>query len=311
MIQIKRILCPVDFSEFSRRALDRALTIARAHDAAVTVLHVAPAPSSAVLTPVPFGMEGPNPFALPPADVGKLRQELDAFTAVEPALKSRVSLQVCEAPSVQREILTQAGLLEADLIVVGTHGRSAVERLLLGSTTERIIRHARVPVLAVPDGEGDLNAVPFERMLCAVDFSATAMAGLEYAASLSERPTTRLMVLHVLELLPVVYEPSMAVPFDFERHRPALERASLEELRKAVPASIRGKAAVEEIVASGRPGSEILREAAERRADLIVLGIHGHNALDRLLFGSTAEYVVRRAACPVLSVRVPEPQVRG
>lgn len=306
MNQIKRILCPVDFSEFSRRALDRALAVARAHDAAVTVLHVAPAPSSAVLTPVPFGMEGPNPFALPPADVGKLRQELEAFTAVEPALKWRISLQVSEAPSVQREILVQAGVLEADLIVVGTHGRSAVERLFLGSTTERIIRHAKVPVLAVPDGESDLKAAPFERMLCAVDFSATAMAGLEYAASFAERPATRLMVLHVLELLPVVYEPSMAVPFDFERHRPSLERASLEELRKTLPASIRGKATVEEVVASGRPGIEILREAGERRADLIVLGIHGHNALDRLLFGSTAEYVVRRAPCPVLAVRQPE-----
>jgi nucleotide-binding universal stress UspA family protein len=83
----------------------------------------------------------------------------------------------------------------------------------------------------------------------------------------------------------------------------AAETASRERLHKAVAESNPKGIAIEEIVTSGKPHHEVLRIAAEQRSDLIVLGIHGRSPVDRMLFGSTAEPVVRRAECPVLTVR--------
>jgi nucleotide-binding universal stress UspA family protein len=142
----------------------------------------------------------------------------------------------------------------------------------------------------------------FKRILCAIDFSDCSMAAWRYATRLVEGSDASIALVHVVEALPVAYDPLM-IPIDLYTYQKEAEAAALEQLRKVVNESVPKLGKVEEIVLSGKPYREILRVATERDIDLIVLGIHGLNPIDRMLFGSTAEPIVRRATCPVLTVR--------
>ena len=301
MVHIKKILCPIDFSEFSRHAFDRSVAIAKGAGASVTAIHVAPFQAPPRYPYIePRGVEA---FMLAEGDREKLMTELKRFLAIDESIGVPLTCEVVDAPNVHHEILAQADRLPADLIVIGTHGRSGFQRLLLGSITEKVLRTARPPVLtvgAVPDvvPAGDSS---FKRILCAVDFSECSIAALRYAASLAEPAGADLTALYVIEWTPMGYDPLLGPPTDLAGYRMAAETMGRERLHKAVAESAYPN--VEEIVTPGKPHHEILRIAAERESDLIVLGIHGRNPLDRMLFGSTAEPVVRRSTCPVLTVR--------
>jgi nucleotide-binding universal stress UspA family protein len=306
MVSIRRILCPVDFSEFSRLALRRAIAIATPQAAAVTALHVVPVPS--LLFVPAIDVNATMPLGLGPGEREALRQALARFVVAESRTGVPIDVEVVEAPTVHGEIVAQAGRLEADLIVMGTHGRSGFERLMLGSVTEKVLRTARQPVLTVGlhDGEGGDTAASFAQILCAVDFSDCSIAALRYAFALAAGSGAHLTAVTVVEWQPFGYDPLVGVT-DLTGFHEAAERTALEHLRKVVAGLTVEGVDVEETVASGKPHHEILRLAAERQADLIVLGIHGKNPVDRLLFGSTAEPVVRRASCPVLTVRAEVP----
>jgi universal stress protein A len=170
-------------------------------------------------------------------------------------------------------------------------------------STEKVLRTSRQPVLTVgaPAG-GRVSTSAFERILCAIDFSDCSIAALGYAVSLANGARAHLAAVNVVEWAPIGYQPFPAPPVDLAGYWIAAETAARERLRKLVAASA-PKLEVEAIVTSGKPHHEILRIAAEQRSDLIVLGIHGSNPVDRMVFGSTAEPVVRRAPCPVLTVR--------
>jgi nucleotide-binding universal stress UspA family protein len=301
MVSIKRILCPIDFSEFSRHALMRAVAVAKAHRAAVMALHVVPIPPPVFVS----HLEVSEPPQLGLAHTARehLLRALTEFTAPQHSMCVPIDTDVVDAETVHGEILAQAERLRADLIVMGTHGRTGFQRLLLGSVTDKVLRTARQPVLTVgaPAGEQDTTAA-FKRILCAIDFSECSIAALTYAVSLADGADAHLGAVNVIEWTPIGYDPLGGPAVDLAGYRMAAETTARERLHKVVHDSA-PTLAVEEIVTSGKPHHEILRIAAELRSDLIVLGIHGRNPIDRMLFGSTAEPVVRRATCPVLTVR--------
>ena len=129
------------------------------------------------------------------------------------------------------------------------------------------------------------------------------MTAFRYARALAEESNASLAVLHAIELAPQAYDPLIGPPIDLPGYRQACETTVRDRLRNVIPAAARSSLDVEEIVVIGKPHHEFLRVADEWRADLVVLGMHGRNVLDRVLFGSTVEPVVRRAHCPVLTVR--------
>ena len=302
MIEIRRILCPIDFSDFSRRALDHAIAIARWYESTVTALHV--------FSPAPVPAFGPGPVAFEPivltaADRDQLLADTRAFAEAEVAPSVAIGAVVREG-NTTAEILDQASSMNADLLVMGTHGRSGFERLLLGSVTEKVLRKARCPVLTVPRRLPDAvpsGPVVFKRIICALDFSDCSMQALKYALSLAQEADGCLTVVHVLA-------PDFVGQIGIgEEHvsLATLQRQQEEEARqlleKAVPGSAAAFCKTDSMLLRGKPGREILRIASDRQAELIVMGVHGRGAADLLFFGSTTQHVVREATCPVLTLR--------
>ena len=305
MVHIHHILCPVDFSDFSRHAFDCAVGVARNYGADVTVLHVLPVPS--LVPAVPYGPEGPGPFGFGTVDREGALIELKRFLPIESA-GVPVQFHVVESRSVHGEIQVQTSKLRTDLVVMGTHGRSGFDRLVLGSAAEKTLRTSRVPVLIVPPRVPETPAfsrTPFGHVLCAVDFSQDSARALGYAVSLARRAGGRLTLVHVVEPMPLGYDPMVGVTFDIVAYEEAVAESARRQLRQFVPEDLAQTSSVDTVVIQGKAYREILRLAAERDVDLIVLGVHGRNAMDRLVFGSTTEHVVRRGMCPVLTVPAP------
>jgi nucleotide-binding universal stress UspA family protein len=195
---------------------------------------------------------------------------------------------------------------QADLLVLGTHGRSGFQRLFLGSVTEKVIRKATCPTLVVPPRAADVAPdapVQFRRILSPVDFSDSSRDALAYAVHMAEEADARLTLLHVIEVPPELREHAMVPDFDVDRIRSAAEADALRRLRDLVPDQARSYCTVETAVVEGKAYREVLRRAADGQSDVIVMGVHGRGAVDLLVFGSTTHHVIRAATCPVLIVR--------
>jgi nucleotide-binding universal stress UspA family protein len=305
MIEIRRILCPVDFSDFSRHAFDHAVAIARWYESTITLLHVSAGVPAAAYAP---GTMLPAEF-LAPADRDELVTALKCFAGVDGPSTVPFEYRIAEGnPAAQ--ILAAAAETQSDLLVMGTHGRSGFERLVLGSVTEKVLRKAACPVLSVPPHDVDGESAPpveFGRVVCAIDFSESSMRGLDYAMSIAQEANARLTVVHVLELPPKppadLQENVLGKPLTLNQYIAAAEEDRRARLGDAVPESVRAYCTVETVLATGKPYREILRIAAEQRSDLIVMGIHGRGGADLFFFGSTTQHVVREASCPVLTLR--------
>jgi nucleotide-binding universal stress UspA family protein len=302
MIELSRILCPVDFSEFSQRALDRAFAVARCYKSTVTALHVVPLMPVATPGAYYLGSEMAQPLVLPHTDRAIVMAQVEQFVRAERPPDVPVNIFVEESPDVYREILLQAERLKAGLIVMGTHGRSGFERLFLGSTAEKVLRKAACPVMTVPRSAPDImpvGPVPFARILCAVDFSPQSQVALTFAVSLATELNAQLSVIHVIEVFPHFQELPPPTALDVD----AWMNDARRRLREAIPDAARSHCAIKEAVTSGKPYREILSAATNDNDDLIVIGQHGRGATDRFFFGSTTSHVVREAHCPVLTLR--------
>jgi nucleotide-binding universal stress UspA family protein len=207
-----------------------------------------------------------------------------------------------------RTIVDQALAVPADLVVMGTHGRSGFERFVVGSVAEKVLRKAPCPVLMVPPHvTATLPAeVRFKNILCPMDFSPSALQALGFALDLARQADGSVTVLHVLEWL-AEEEPRAYEHFNVPEYRRYLIGDARERLQKLVADEPRTWSAIENVVVPGRPHREILRMAADSPVDLIAMGAQGRGGLGLALFGSTTQQVVRAATCPVLTVRGSEP----
>lgn len=305
MIEIRRILCPVDYSDFSRRALDHAVAIARWYGSTVTVFHVcallpaaAFAPGPLALTATPLAPEGRE------ALLGRLRSFADVDVSGSGV---QIEFEVAEG-STAAEILQKAEADSSDLIVLGTHGHSGFDRLVLGSVAERVLRKASCPVLTIPCHAPDAASVPsklFRRILCAIDFSDCSIAAMHHAISLAKEADAQLTLLSVVDipvgLWPATEAPT-PLPAELRNWIDAAECERSESLNALIPSEARAYCTISTVVATGTPYRRILSAASDLDAGLIVMGVRGRGAADLLLFGSTTQRVVRLATCPVLTI---------
>ena len=292
---IERILCPIDFSDISHHALAHAAAIARWYEARLTLLYV--------FVNLP-ALDLP-PLVLEEGDRARLLGQMRAFADIVPP-EVQVDCQLQEERLVHDAILAQVAATQADLLVLGTHGRSGFQRLFLGSVTEKVIRKVKCPTLIVPPRAPDIAPgapVEFHRVLCPIDFSDGSLAALEYAINLSEEADGQLTLLHVTEMPAALTQEPFVVEDEIDRIREAAATDARRKLANLIPENARAYCTIDTAVVEGRAYREILRRATEKKTDLIVMGVHGRGALDLLLFGSTTHHVIRASACPVLIVR--------
>jgi nucleotide-binding universal stress UspA family protein len=299
MREIKSILCPVDFSDVSAHAIDQAIALAGWYKARITALHVHLPP----YTPLPglWVEEGLE------ADLARLRTDTAARfqAATDAGIGVDVVVDIGQPAS---HILDRAVALSADVIVMGTHGASGFQHLILGSVTEKVLRKAPCAVLTVPP-RARTTSTPFTRVLCPVDFSAPSLAALQMARSLASESASALTVLHVIEWPwrepppPSAAELPPALAEALAEFRRYVETSAMARLEDLIQEHTADRLAPVPCLRHGKSYVEILRTAAQERADLIVMGVHGRNVLDMTLFGSTTNHVVHEAACPVLTLR--------
>ena len=303
MIQIGRILCPIDFSDTSRRALDHALALARWYHAGVTVLHMHQVAAPVYIAPY-VGPEALQPIVLTDRERQQLVTALDEHVAAD-RVASGVAIETIldESVDIPSAILSYVASTRSDLLVLGTHGRSGFQRLVLGSVAEKVLRNASCPVLTVPPRAADAvprELVSIQHILCPIDFSPGSRRALEYAVSLAQEARGRLTVLYVVELPADALEPPNSALVNYRATCFEQARTHMKEImRTTAPLG----AAAADMVVEGRAYREILQVAAEQQSSLIVMGVQGRGAVDRLFFGSTTNHVVRQATCPVLTLR--------
>ena len=293
MKRFERILCPMDFSEFSSRAYDYAYSLAK-HYGAELILQAVIQPLTATY---PYYYI-PEQITTSFADLGvQAENRLKEVSARYPGNSVRHE-SVVDQGLVSDCILTLADKREVDLIVMGTHGRHGLDHVVLGSVTEKIIRRTKHPVLAVRKPAHDFvdpasveDPVSLQRILACNDFSTSAEPAVAAAVSLAMEYQARLTVFHVVETSGSV------------EHLKAEGEAARSRLIHSIPAPVGDWCNVSTLVRAGKPYQEINNLAREQQMDLVVMGVRGHNAVDLAVFGSTTHRVLQTGSCPVLTVR--------
>ena len=288
MIRFKNILCPVDFFPGSLQAFDYALKLAKNYEARVIALHVVEPVIPTVYEPAFNVPDLTNELEKESKRLLK-NLEVKAAKAGVP-LTSQVRLG-----DISTEVRNVVEEKKADLVVVGTHGSKGFARWLLGSVTEKLMRHCPVPLLVI-GGRRKAGAPPpsVGSILLTTDFSDGTADALKYAFSLAQECQAKIDLLHVLDELVLVEAPSDI--------RESVIDGVRKKLDRLVPDAARPWCETSTTVATGTPYKVILKTAKKDKVDLIVMNLHGTGMLHRVLVGSTAERVVRGAECPVLLI---------
>lgn len=284
MFSVRHILCPIDFSEFSRRAVEEAVPLARAFGADITALFVYPLE--------PNGHAEASGGVIPDEGArSAVAADLAPFLAPARAAGIRVEVRQRAGDPVA-EILDEAGRIDAGLIAMGTHGRSGLQRLVLGSVAEAVLRRAPCPVLTVSSSSSRRPgaAGPFGGVLCAVDLTPRSERTLAVAFDIAAALGAPVTLVHVVR--PAGNDATWWVRRGEARERlcEAAARLSRGVLR-------------DETVLEGHAPAEIARLAEERRSSLVVVGTRSSDAVERAICGSTADQVIREARGPVITVR--------
>lgn len=302
MFRSSHILFPTDFSHYAMNALKYAVAFARAYDGVIHAVHV--------LDSALFSVGVSHGAWLTRSDAESLEHTMrsHAETRLETLVK-RIAQEGVEAhPHIAfdkpgRGIIALAEELACDLIVIATHGRTGFDHIVFGSVAEQVVRRSPVPVLSVKHPAHDFVSddnleLHLRRVLFPTDFSEPAERALPMAASLCREFDAALVLFHASEL-PVVlpeFMPDSAATIGADMQ--ALAQESLARLQ----GSLTGLR-VETEVSPGVPYREICNAVERMEADLVVLPTHGRSGVTQALFGSVAAKVVRRAACPVLTIR--------
>jgi nucleotide-binding universal stress UspA family protein len=280
LISLKNTLFATDFSPYSKVALPYALSLARRYGAKLYAAHVYPVvPSWESL-----------------AEIAERQRESEAQRLDEQlkGVPHELVFRVGDIGEVLSETIEEN---EIDLLVMGTHGRTGVKKLLMGSVAEEIYRQAACPVLTVGPhvSANPEDVVDLHEILYATDFSRESLAALPYAVSFAQEHQAQLALLYVLERA------------DASIKNAELNAASLlHRLHLLVPPEAELWCHPKCFVKYGSPADQILELAKTRHADLIVLGVRrpeGHLGASTHLPWATAQKVVSQAGCPVLTVR--------
>jgi nucleotide-binding universal stress UspA family protein len=300
MLNAKNILVTTDGSPIAEAAFQFAEILARQHQAILHLVYVED------FRPM-YAYAADFPATVPPdawlEDISKGHEISLIDTATK--LAERARLQVIPhfkegTPATQ--ILECAKQVDADYIVMSTHGRSGIKRLLFGSVTEQVLRSSTCPVLCVKRGETALQGGP---LLLATDLSVESLTAAPFAVSLAQQQNCALHLVLVLEdqlyVPPEGVQPPIAVEWMVKVHQ------SMEKQLSLLAADIHKRAGlvVVQHVRHGKIAEEINSVVAEVNAGCLMVTTHGRSGLRRIMLGSVAEDIIRSSKCPIIAVRAP------
>jgi len=298
MLPIKKILFPTDFSECANYAFNYSLILAEKYKAELVMLHAI----------VMFQEDPNNPdYRFPDLTESyktiekASHKEFDRLCSKWKKLK--IKKVVVRGFSPAEEILQYAEDKKIDLIVMGTHGRSAISRFFLGSTAEKVVRFSICPVITLREEPKEfIKTRRYGRILFPTDYSEYAQKALKWAVELTKDYGSELDVLHVIEqnIPPQYYSAGISSIFELDRE---LKKRAMKALTRFLKGVDKKEVNVKRFIREGKSDVDIVKFAEKRSIDLIVIASHGMSGIERLLMGSTTERVVRRASCPVLTIK--------
>jgi nucleotide-binding universal stress UspA family protein len=284
-LSFKNILFPTDFTDASSGALPYALAIAKAYGSKVYLTHaVTPEP------PLTIPLE-PIPVDLDPL-WQQARERLNRFLESD-SIRGVVREGILEQGDLWAVLDDVIRRHAIDLIVLGSHGRHGLKKLVLGSSAEQIFRRASCPVMTVGPGAAMAGSgrASFRHVVFATDFSKGSLSALPYALSLAEESQAQLTLAHLIPLVPM-------------QHQEEVRAGAITRLHQLIPADAEDWCRIESVVSFEFPAEGILNLAATRQADLIVMGVHARAPISSShLPWAIAYEVVCHAPCPVLTVR--------
>jgi len=299
MVNLTKILFTTDFSERAIQAFPHALYLAERYDSRLFMLHA-----------IVIHRDDPyNPVYNFP-DLENIELKLREI-AQERAAKMIKSMHAEKVPIVMDQvrgfspaevILDYAQEKDVDLIVMGTHGRRGLGHLFLGSVTEEVVRLSICPVLTIREKESPQQIEALKKILFPIDFSNHSRVALAHAKYLAQEYQARLVLLHVVEetVHPAFYASGKKSIFDL---MPDIKNKSTKLMENFFSESEGPAVDVEMHILEGSAAREIVRFIDNYKIDLVVIATHGLTGIDHFLLGSVTEKVVRRASCPVFTVK--------
>lgn len=286
-MNIKNVLVPVDFSPPSRLAVDYAISLARTFRAKLTLMHVAESP-----WPEAHSLKA-EAARIDATHREQALRMLSALVASEDQddLDLRIALK---SGDVKEQIIATIAEQQADVVVMGTHGRGFFSRLMVGSVTEAILRKVSIPVLTVSRATRPLA---FRRILFASDLSEASKQGFNSTLDMARMLGSEVVLVHALDSSPTYSGETMVADFS----APSIEDAKIQLAEFAAAANTAG-VKVEQIGVEGAPAEEILKAVSENEIDLVVITVGRKGLVERALLGATAEHVIRESRVPVLSI---------
>ena len=305
-LKIRNILVPLDFSEPSLEGVEAALSLIKHFGAELHLVHV-------FEPDYPLSSMMAVPLVVPELEVGqRVRRKLRGLAKhYSVPLRGKNIHAIKGRP--YEEICRLAQEIDIDLIVIATRGNTGLKHLALGSTAERVVRYSPCPVLVVRKSEPEKTSTRgFRRILVPIDFSECSIKGLAFGRRLACEVGAKLLLINSVALQYYIASDEYA-RYDLPKLLQQTEESTRGQMRDFVAETNWGGVEVDSTIEIGHAGEQIC--AAAQKADLIVIATHGHTGLKHIFLGSTAEYVVRHASCPVLVVPshprlVPDPAPR-
>ncbi|MBD3334029.1 MAG: hypothetical protein GF355_00770 [Candidatus Eisenbacteria bacterium] len=292
-----QVLHPTDFSRVALQAFEQALALAERFDAGLRVVHA---------------------MVLHGYDPQQIRRGLPllekAYKEIESELLQGMEEMTGKVKGVDVEtvfrkglspgetILEEAEACRADLIVMGVHGAEPVRRFFLGSVADKVVRHAACPVLLA--GRGKHPVGPYKKILFPVDFSHASKEASRLAVELARHDGAELSLLYVFQ---DVMPPAFYAAGDAFKSDPDMRERCETAMDEFLDGLGAGDLSIRKVCREGKPSQEIVEAAGEIESDVIIMGTRGLSGLPHILLGSTTERVLRRAPCPVLTVRDRDP----
>jgi nucleotide-binding universal stress UspA family protein len=296
MARPSTVVCALDYSEGSEAALLRAADLAERLRARLHLVH-----AHSVFQPE-YG-SAPQPDEPESVSLARLRTFVErALGGAEVLDELGPELVIRHGEHATDALVDYAAEVEADLLVLGTHGRRGVRHLIVGSVAEEVVRRADCPVLTVPNAASRTAPSPSAPVLAPVDFSASSRAALAYAKRFAAHFGAPVELVHVLGDMgpyPAFYTEGGVMPVE---EMAALAEQAETYLRR-FDGEVGGAPAAQYHVRTGAAHREIVALAGERDHGLIVMATHGLTGLKHALLGSVTERTLRRTPCPLLSIR--------